>query len=355
MKEYTLKELAELTSSKILGDSSYIITGINVLEDAKENELSFLANPKYIDLMKKSKSKAICISNQDENNIEVKKNYLVSKDPSRTFQTILEIFLTSNDFPYSGFDMKIHETAVIHQNSKICENVTISANSVIDKNANIEKNTFIGANVYIGQNVKIGKDCIIHPSVVIREGCVLKDRVIIQPGAVIGSCGFGYTQKDNKFVKLAQIGNVIIEDDVEIGANATIDRARIKSTIIRKGAKIDNLVQIAHNVEIGENNAIAAQTGIAGSTKTGKNILMGGQVGIVGHVEVCDNVMLATRSGVSKSIKKPGKYRGSPVADLEEYNRQKVHLRRIEKYYNLIKNLKEKILEIEEKLKVFKK
>ena len=212
----------------------------------------------------------------------------------------------------------------------------------------IDDNTTITSHVSIGSGVSIGKDCYIYPSVVIRENCILHNNVIIQPGAVIGSCGFGYIPNaTGDFIKLQQVGNVILEDNVEIGANTAIDRARFKSTIISKGTKIDNLVQIAHNVVIGQNNAIAAQSGIAGSSKTGNNIMMGGQVGITGHVEITNSVLLATRSGVSKSITKPGTYRGSPVMPLHEYQKNKVHLRKISKYVAEIKHLKERLLKLE--------
>jgi UDP-3-O-[3-hydroxymyristoyl] glucosamine N-acyltransferase len=201
--------------------------------------------------------------------------------------------------------------------------------------------------VTIYPNVKIKKNCIIHSNVVIRENTIINNRVIIQPGAVIGSCGFGYTFENFEYKKLLQLGNVILEDDVEIGANTTIDRARFSSTIIKKGTKIDNLVHIAHNVEIGSNCAIAAQTGIAGSSKIGNFNVMGGQVGITGHVKLDDQVMLATRSGVSKNLKK-GKYRGSPAINLNDYNRNYIFQKN---FKNILEKLEKKIASLEEKLK----
>ena len=197
----------------------------------------------------------------------------------------------------------------------------------------IQEGTKIGPFVYVGQAVQVGKNCVLHAHSVIREHCILEDRVILQPGAVIGSCGFGYTTNANgEHIKLEQLGNVVLEQDVEIGANTTIDRARFKTTRIAKGTKIDNLVQIGHNVQIGPHNIIVSQTGVAGSSKTGRNVVMGGQAGIVGHVEIADFVMIATRGGVSKSITKTGKYGGGPVMELADYNRQQVHLRKIEEY-----------------------
>jgi UDP-3-O-[3-hydroxymyristoyl] glucosamine N-acyltransferase len=185
---------------------------------------------------------------------------------------------------------------------------------------------------------------------VIRERCRLGNRVILQSGAIIGSCGFGYiTDKNGCHQKLEQVGIVILEDDVEIGANTTIDRARFKATVVRKGTKIDNLVQIAHNVEVGEHNIIAAQTGIAGSAQTGHHVMLGGQVGVLGHVELEPGTMVATRGGVSKSLKS-GKYRGSPAIPIVEFNRQEVHIRRLKEYVDRIKHLEEKVSELEKSM-----
>ena len=205
----------------------------------------------------------------------------------------------------------------------------------------------IYSHTYVGVGTSIGENCCIYSNVTIREKCILKNRVIIQPGAVIGSCGFGYTFNDQgEAKKLEQIGFVLLEDDVEIGANTTIDRARFKSTIIKKGAKIDNLVQIAHNVEIGKHNIIAAQTGIAGSTKTGQYVMMGGQVGIVGHVTIDSNTKIATRGGVNRSLPE-GTYRGSPVFPIHEYNKQKVHVKRLASYVKRIEEIEKKLEALE--------
>jgi len=287
--------------------------------------------------MKKSQAGVICVTPQTP--LTEGKNYLLSNDPSRSFQQIIELLLPSKSSGFSG----IHPTAIIHLTAQIGPHVTIGPYSVIDRDTKIGANTYIGPHVSIGFEVEIGTDCHIHPHCTIRERCCLGDRVILQPGAVIGSCGFGYTPDAfGQHIKLEQRGIVILENDVEIGANTTIDRSRFKETRIRKGTKIDNLVQIAHNVEIGENNLIAAQTGIAGSTKTGKYVMLGGQVGIVGHVDLEDQVMVATRGGVSKSLKR-GKYRGSPAIPITEYHRQEVHVRKLEEYVERLKALEKKL------------
>lgn len=324
MKGFTLKELSELTKTEVYGDKEKFITGVDTLEEASTNDASFLANPRYFEIALKSKAGVICCQEP----LNQSGNFLLSSNPSKNFQELIKLFLPPEE-NRSAFT-SIHPTAIIHESAIIGKNVTIGPYSVIDQGVVIDESTTIYAHVFIGSNSKIGKNSLIYPHVTIRERSIIGDRVIIQPGAVIGSCGFGFTTAaDGSFQKLEQLGNVIIEDDVEIGANTTIDRARFRSTIIHRGSKIDNLVQIAHNVEIGEHNGIAAQTGIAGSSKTGKHVLFGGQAGVVGHVTICDNVMLATRSGVSKSVQKPGKYRGSPVMPLEDYNRQEILIRKL--------------------------
>jgi UDP-3-O-[3-hydroxymyristoyl] glucosamine N-acyltransferase len=236
---------------------------------------------------------------------------------------------------------------VIHETALLAEGVSVGPHVSIDEGVKIGTGTFIGAGTYIGPNTVIGSGCLIHARVVIREECQIGHRVIIQPGAVIGSCGFGYTtDKEGKHVKLNQVGNVRIEDDVEIGANTTIDRARFKNTKVSQGSKIDNLVQLGHGVNIGPHNIIVAQTGIAGSTSTGRYVVLAGQVAVAGHLHLSDGVTVAAKSGVTKSLS-AGKYGGMPATALEEYNRNKVLLRNIGKYLQQIKILTDRIEKLE--------
>lgn len=344
-KTFTLAELAELVQAHLIGNPDHCITGVDALDKAREEDASFLANPRYKDLLKRSNAGVICIS--QEADTLPGKNFLITNDPSRTIQAIAEIFI-GHDAMKSGFT-GIHPTAVIHPEATVSSDAHIGPYAVIDRGAVIGPRVRIMAHVSIGAAVQIGEDCILHPHSIVREGCILGKRVILQPGAVIGSCGFGYLpDAAGNHIKLEQLGNVILEDDVEIGANTTIDRARFKTTRICRGSKIDNLVQIGHNVEIGEHNIIVAQTGIAGSTKTGRYVIMGGQVGVVGHVEIGDHVILATRSGVSKDIPEAGKYNGSPVIPLSDYNRQQVHLRKIAAYVKQIESLEQRLKRLEE-------
>ena len=342
LKKFTLKELSNLTKSKIIGNENHEISGVNSLEVAKTNEASFLANIRYEEAMKKSNAGVICVDTKTS--LTPNKNYLISDDPSRAFQAIAELILSSIGSSFIG----IHESAVIHPSAELGKNINIGPNVVIDKNVKIKEETTIYPNCYIGSNVEIGKNCCIYSNVSIRERVVIGNRVVIQPGAVIGSCGFGFVQDEKgSYQKLQQIGIVVIEDDVEIGANTTIDRARFDKTIIKKGTKIDNLVQIAHNVEIGEDTAIAAQSGISGSCKIGKNVIMGGQVGVAGHLKLSNNVMIGAQSGISKSLP-PGKYRGTPAIPIDEWNRKYVLSKNFfKKFTQKLKELEKKISELE--------
>lgn len=341
-KSFTLAELADLLHADLIGHREHRISGANALDKAAPNEASFLANLRYRSALKESAAGVICI---DRTTTPIEgKNFLVSDDPSRMFQKIAELFLSSQC--KSAF-IGIHPTAVIDSTAILGKDVSIGPYAVVDAHVRIGDRSAIGAHCFIGTEVEIGTDCTLYPSCTIRERCRLGNRVIIQSGGIVGSCGFGYTTDTNGcHHKLEQIGIVVIEDDVEIGANTTIDRSRFDATIIRQGTKVDNLVQIAHNVEIGAYNLIAAQTGVAGSAKTGHHVMMGGQVGVLGHVAVDNFTMIASRGGVSKSLKS-GKYRGSPAIPIHEYNRQEIHVRRLEEYVERVKELEKKTAELE--------
>ena len=344
---FSLRELSALTQTNAVGNLDHTINNINSLDAAGENEASFLSNPRYKDLLKTTKAGIICV---DEHTSLVEgKNFLICTNPSQAFQKITDLIIPP---ARSGFD-SLHPSSTIHPSAIIEENVYIGPHVTIDQGVKIEKGTTIHAQVYIGPGVHIGKECIIYPGAIIRERCCLHNRVILQPGCIIGSCGFGYiTDQHGAHKKIEQLGNVIIEDDVEIGSNTTIDRARFKHTIIRKGTKIDNLVQIGHNVVLGQHNIIVAQTGISGSAKTGNYVILGGQAGVVGHVEIADYTQIATRGGVTKTIIKSGQYGGNPLQPLHEFNKHRVHIRNIEKYVKKIEDLEKKIAELESKLKV---
>lgn len=348
-KQFSLQELATLTNSKLIGNPSHLICEVADLEGALSTDASFLANMRYLQAMKNSQAGVIFVDEQVP--LIDGKNYLVSEQPSRAFQQLIDILHPQQAHP-SGFS-GIHPSAIIHPTARLEEGVTISPQAVIDEGVKIGAHTFIGAGAYVGPHTTIGQHCLIHARVVIRENCAIGNRVILQPGAVIGSCGFGYTpDKQGRHIKLNQVGNVLIEDDVEIGANATIDRARFKSTRIGQGSKIDNLVQIGHGVFIGPHNIIVAQTGIAGSTTTGKYVVLAGQVAVAGHLHLEDGVTVAGKSGVSKSLAAGKKYGGIPAVPLEQYNRHQIFLRRIEAYADQIKEMEDRLQKIETSLKI---
>lgn len=343
---YSLEELAETTSAKLVGDPKHCITGVADLESATHQDASFLANPRYMHAMQESKAGVIFVDAQIEPSPG--RNFLVSNNPSQAFQKVIELFFSAKDSD-SGFK-GIHPTAFIHPEAILGKDTIILPYAVVSKGVKIGDHTQIGAGVYLGAFTEIGDNCIIYPNVVIREHCKIGNRVVIQAGAVIGSCGFGFTTDEKGVhVRLTQTGIVIIEDDVDIGANTVIDRARFSATRICRGTKIDNLVQIAHGVHLGENNLIIAQTGISGSSKTGKHVILAGQTGVVGHIKIADQTMVAAQSGVSKSLLKPGeKYMGTPAVPVSEHHRQYAYLKNIKKYIKKIEELEKRIKNLED-------
>ncbi len=345
---FTLAELAKLTDSKVIGNPDYVITGFADLESAKPCDVSFLSNPRfvptrYLNAMKSSIAGAIFIAPSVQP-VEGK-NYLIAEDPSRAFQQAIEAMRGPiKQSMFSG----IHPSAVIHETAKIGKNVSVGPNAVIDGESTVGDNSVIGSNSYIGPYTTIGDDCIIHPNVTIRECCRLGNRVIVQPGAAIGTCGFGYTtNQKGQHIKLNHIGNVDIEDDVEIGGNTVIDRARFTCTIIARGTKIDNLVTIAHNVKLGPHNIVCGQSGIAGSTQTEEYVIIAGQAGVDGHLKIGKGVVISARSGVTKSLSKPGKYGGLPAKPLNENNRLSVLQHNLSEYVDKIKELEHRIAQLE--------
>jgi len=290
-------ELAKLLNCQIIGDAELIINDIAEPESANENDIVVLLNKKFIDKVINSKSNAVLTKKEFQIN---KKSVIISDDIEISFINLLKFF----EEPIATFKTSKEKKSLISETVKIGKNVQIMENVIINAETIIGDNSIIFPNSYIGKKVKIGSNVIIYPNVTIYDGCSIGNNVIIHSGTVIGSDGFGYIQRDGKNIKIPQIGNVIIEDDVEIGANTTIDRATIGSTIIRKGVKIDNLVQIAHNVEIGENTIIAGQTGISGSSKIGRNCILAGQVGIADHAIIEDNVIVGAKTGVTSRVVK---------------------------------------------------
>lgn len=336
-----LSEITELVGGKLFGNPDEVINSVSRIQEAVKGDLTFLYLQNFEKHFPSTKASAIIVK-QDFNKTREDISYIEVKEPEVAFNVVLKKYFT-RELELGGVD----KSAFIHSTSKLGNNVAIGKNVVIGANCLIGNNVKIFHNTVILDDVEIGDNTIIYQNVSVREECKIGKNVIIHAGAVIGSDGFGY-RKDEKGVynKVPQIGNVIIEDDVEIGANTTIDRAALGSTVIKKGAKIDNLVQIAHNVSVGSNTVMSAQSGVSGSVKIGNNVIVAGQVGIAGHLEITDNVVLMAQSGVPKTISKPGLYFGYPAKEVSVARRLEGHLRNFPEYVERIKKLEEEIKEL---------
>ncbi|MDR0486431.1 MAG: UDP-3-O-(3-hydroxymyristoyl)glucosamine N-acyltransferase [Elusimicrobiota bacterium] len=338
----TAKEISLLTDGEIIGDDSIIIAGLNGLDKAQKSDISFLGNMKYLSEALKTQAGAIFIQ-KDLDAAQFKDKTIIKvANPQYAYGILLGIIDRERIESYSP---QIHPSSQISDSAELGEDLYIGQNAVIESNAKIGSRSKIFANVYIGRNVKIGADCIIYPNVAIRENVSIGNRVIIQPGAVIGGDGFGFASVDGKTHKIAQIGLVEIGDGVEIGSNTAIDRATVGVTKIGAGTKIDNLVMIAHNVEIGENCLIVAQVGISGSTKIGNNVTIAGQAGIVGHLKIGNNVLISAQSGISGDIADNMRVGGNPMSELNHSIKVRALIRKLPEIYQEIKNLKKSILQ----------
>ena len=313
---FTIQDIASKINGKVVGNALHKISLPAKIEDAQSIHISFLANEKYVSFLQSTKAGCIVISQQifDKINLETL-NFIVVDDAYAAFTNLLELY--NND---------------AHSKANL-------------PNYTIGKNTIIYPNTYIGNNVIIGDNCVIYANVSIYKDCVIGNNCIIHSGAVIGADGFGFApQKDGSFHKIPQLGNVIIEDDCEIGANTCIDRATMGSTIIRKGVKLDNLIQVAHNVEIGEHTVIAAQTGISGSTKIGHHNMIGGQVGFVGHISIAPFTKINAQSAIASNIKKEGLVLcGSPAFDMKQFFKSSIVFKSLPEMEKRIRTLENKL------------
>jgi len=309
--QFTAEQIAALIGGKVEGEPGIAVSTFGKIEEAGKGQLSFLANPKYEDHIYTTLASIIIVNDSLELKQPLSATLIRVPDAYSAFATLLEKYQQIRTQQLTGIQQPVY----MHATVKTGEQLFLGAFAYLGENVIIGNNVKIFPNAYIGNNVTIGDNSIIHPSVKIYSDCIIGNNVVIHAGTVIGSDGFGFApQQDGSFKKVPQIGNVIIEDFVEIGSNATIDRATIGSTIIRSGAKLDNLIQVAHNVEVGNNTVIAAQAGVSGSTKIGNNVMIGGQAGIVGHISIADGTKINAQSGVSKTIKTPNTaVTGSPA------------------------------------------
>lgn len=334
---YTVKSIAELIDATVEGNGDLPVVTLQKIEEATNEGLTFMANDAYESYIYDSQAAAIVVSKSFEPKKPVPVTLLRVEDPYAAFATLLEVFQNKvNELPEREEPQVIHPTASVGKNTRIGAFAYIAAGAIIGENC------IIHPHVYIGSNAKVGDNCVLYPGVKVAHDCVVGNRCTIHHNTVIGSDGFGFAPSESGYSKVAQTGNVVLEDDVEIGAQTTIDRATLGSTKIGKGVKLDNLIQIAHNVEIGEHTVMAAQCGVAGSTKIGSFCMFGGQVGIAGHLTIGNKVKVAAQTGISRSIKDEEVIMGSPAINAREFNRAYVIFKQLpnlaQKWNKLIKD-----------------
>ena len=341
--EFTAAEINALLKGELIGNPEVRINNLAPIENAHPGALSFISNPKYEQYLSTTKASVVLIG-KDCQLVETKATLIRLEDVYSAFGVLLKQVEDMQQSHKNG----IEKPSFIDETATIGENVYIGAFAYIGQHAVIGDNSKIFPHTYIGDHVKIGTHSVLHSGVKCYSRTEVGNHVIIHSGAVLGSDGFGFApQPDGSFIKMPQTGNVIIKDQVEIGANTTIDRATIQSTIIHEGAKLDNLIQIAHNVEIGKNTAVASQAGISGSTKIGANCLIGGQAGIVGHIKIADQTNIAAKAGVGKTIKEKGKnWSGRPVIEHKQSLKVQAITKKLPSLYKQLLDLEKKIQSI---------
>ena len=337
----TLAELAQHVGGKVIGDGAVLIRKVAPIDEAGPGEITFLANPRYQPFLAQCRASAVIVSPGVVTNAPGgrEQSYLETAAPYVAFAKILQLFGAPVQFT-----QQISLLAHVEPTSRLDSDVTVFPNAFVSAGVTIGKGSVLYPGVFLGQDCRVGNYCVLYPNVVVREGCRIGNRVILHPGVVIGSDGFGYAGHGNERLKIPQIGIVEIEDDVEIGANTTVDRATLGRTVIGRGSKIDNLVQIAHNVIVGENSVIAAQAGIAGSTRIGKDVTLAGQVGVVNHIQVGDGAVIGPQSGVAKSVPAGAVLSsGLAAAPHREWLKVMTLLPQLPKLWNSVRQLEKKV------------
>ena len=333
-------ELAAKIGAELVGDADLPISGVATLDEAGSEHVTFLTNPAYRKQLATTGASAVIIAEVPEGGA---KTYLVSKDPRRAFIAALRLFFPAAAPPEPG----IHPTAVVGKDVTIDEGASVGPYCVIEDGVEIGRGSVLRAHVVIGKDARIGEDCLIHNRVSIRESTLIGNRVTIQDGAVIGADGFGFAPGEEGYATIPQVGIVVLEDDVDVGANTTIDRAALTKTVIRKGAKLDNLIQIAHNVEVGERTVMAAQVGVAGSTKIGSDSMFGGQVGVAGHLTLSDRFVAAAQAGIAnepKDLEPQGGMKivgGTPARGIQQWRRIEASLSRLPELFKRVRKLED--------------
>jgi UDP-3-O-[3-hydroxymyristoyl] glucosamine N-acyltransferase len=332
-----LREAAERVGGWVAPENyEKLIVGVASLDDANEGDLSFYGNPKYLKALRKSHATAVLVPHGFAEEVQATRVWV--DNPAEAFAKLLEVFAPPMIHPTPG----IHPSAIVAPDAEIGAGVTVEAFAVIQSGARIGARCIVGAYGYVGHHAVLGEDCRMYPHVTIRERSLIGNRVVFHPGVVVGSDGFGFELRDGRHQKIPQTGTVQIDDDVEIGANSTIDRARFGRTWIQEGVKIDNLVQIAHNVTVGRHTVICAQVGISGSVRVGNYVTLAGKVGVNGHIEIGDGAIAAAMGAITKSVPPREVLVGVPAKPAREYKRNLALLNNIDKLYERVKKLEEK-------------
>jgi len=342
---FTAAIIAEFLKGSVEGNPEASVSDISKIEEGKPGTLSFLANPKYEKFIYETQSSIVIVNADFQPQKEISSTLIRVKNAYESFAALLRLYEQSKP-QKSG----ISNMAVISDTASMGKELYVGEFTVISENASIGDGVQLYPQVYVGDHVTIGEGTILHPGVKVYEGCVIGAHCVIHAGAIIGADGFGFApNQENNYEKVPQVGKVILEDHVEIGANTTVDRATLGATILRKGVKLDNLIMIAHNVEVDENTVIAAQSGISGSTKVGKNCMFGGQVGLIGHINIASGVKIAAQSGITKDIKEEGiVIQGSPAFEFGPYQRSYLLFRNLPKIREQINELERKVEELKQ-------
>ncbi len=337
--EYTVQMVADYLQGTVEGDGSRVLRGFGKIEEAKEGELTFLSNPSYTKYIYTTGASAVLVNRDFVPEKPIAAALIRVDNAYEALARLMKLVEGEKSVPAG-----IHSLAFLGESAKVGENVYVGPYAVVEKEAVLEEDVRIYPHVFIGEGVRIGKGTVIYPGVKIYHGCVIGRNCVIHAGAVIGADGFGFAPTGEEYAKIPQIGIVEIEDNVEIGANVTIDRATIGRTLIRKGVKIDNLIQIGHNVEVGERTVMAALTGIAGSTKIGRDCMFGGQVGIAGHIKIADGVKVAAKTGIHSPIRKEGSIVGGiPAMPFQNFQKSAVYYKRLPDLVKRIDELEKKV------------
>ena len=342
--KFTANQIAEILGGEIHGNGNVEVDKLSKIEEGTDGSLTFLSNPKYTQFIYSTNASVAIVNKDFVAEKEIDTTLIKVEDAYKAFSTLLEYY---NSFKNNKKGIEAHVT--VHETAKLGSDIYLGANTYISKNVILGDNVKLYPNVFIGDDVTIGDNTIIFPGTKIYHDCVIGKDCVIHAGTIIGADGFGFAPSGNgNYDKVPQIGNVIIEDHVEIGAATTIDRATLGSTIIRRGVKLDNQIQVAHNVEIGDHTVIAAQTGIAGSTKIGKNCMIGGQVGFIGHITIGDNVRIQAQTGVARNVKDNEVLYGTPAFAYKDYVKSYIYFKKLPELASTIDALKKEINELKE-------